>query len=154
LSKGKVSRGFSWKRDDVRSGLEARVREDLDERKIKYEYETVKISYIKKYCPSCGEAIQKGNYIPDFILGDKIDKTNLKGSVIVEVKGRFTAQDRKKHVSVRELNPDVDIRILFQRDQKIGKNSTTKYSTWCDKKGIIYAFGESVPEEWVEDSKI
>jgi ribosomal protein S26 len=142
LSKGKGLRTTYWKRDDVRSGLEARVREDLDERGIKYEYETVKLPYIKKYCPACGEAIQKGNYIPDFIIG----------SIIVEVKGRFTAQDRKKHISVRELNPDVDIRILFQRDQKIGKNSTTKYSTWCDKKGIVYAFGETVPEEWIQDS--
>jgi len=143
LSKEKVSRATYWDRREVRSGLEARVREDLDNRKIKYEYETVELPYIKEYCPSCKEPIKRGKYIPDFIIG----------SIIVEVKGRFTAQDRKKHVAVREMNPDVDIRILFQRDQKISKNSTTKYSTWCDKKGMVYAFGEVVPQEWIEDSK-
>lgn len=142
MSKGKASRSI-WSRQEVRSGLEARVRADLDERGIKYGYETLEIPYIKKYCPKCGEAIQKGKYIPDFEIGN----------LIVEVKGRFTAIDRKKHISVRELNPDLDIRILFQRDQKIGKNSTTKYSDWCDKKGIVYAIGEAVPEEWIEDSK-
>jgi hypothetical protein len=143
LSKEKVSRNTFWTRSAVRSGLEARVREDLDNRKIKYEYETVEIPYIKKCCPECSAIIQRGKYIPDFIIGN----------VVVEVKGRFTAQDRKKHVSVREMNPDVDIRILFQRDQKIAKNSATKYSDWCDKKGIVYAFGETVPQEWIEDSK-
>ena len=143
MSKGKVSKPTYWGRNEVRSGLEARVREDLDKRGIKYEYETVEIPYIKKCCPECGAIIQRGKYIPDFIIGN----------LVVEVKGRFTAQDRKKHVSVRELNPDVDIRILFQRDQKIAKNSTTKYSTWCDKQKIVYAFGETVPQEWIEDSK-
>lgn len=143
MTKRKTSKPFSWKRSEVRSGLEARVREDLDARGIKYEYETLELPYVKKYCPHCGEIIQKGTYIPDFIIG----------KLIVEVKGRFTAQDRKKHVSVHELHPDKDIRILFQRDQKLGKGSRTTYSEWCDKKGIIYAFGETIPESWIEESK-
>jgi Autographiviridae endonuclease I len=151
VRKGKISKDFTkknpkpftWKRSPVRSGLEARVIEDLENRKIKYEYETLDLPYVKKYCPSCGEPIQKGIYKPDFIIG----------SIIVEAKGRFTAADRKKHISVRELNPDADIRILFQRDQKLGKNSKTKYSEWCEGKGITYAIGEQVPEQWIRDSR-
>ena len=123
-----------------RSGLEGRVREDLDERGVKYEYETLKLPYVKQICPKCKEEIKMGTYIPDFILGN----------LIVEVKGRFTAEDRKKHVAVRKLNPERDIRILFQRDQKISKNSKTRYSDWCEAQGIIYAIGEAVPEEWLQ----
>lgn len=129
-----------WNRNSVRSGLEERVRKDLDERKIKYEYETLKLPYIKKICPHCGEVLQKGNYVPDFIIGN----------LIVEVKGRFTAEDRKKHKAVREMNPDRDIRILFQRDQKIAKNSKTKYSDWCLKNSIVFAFGENIPDSWIK----
>ena len=128
-----------WNKKPVRSGLEARVREDLDNRGIAYEYETLKLPYIKQVCPHCNEVLKKGNYLPDFIIG----------TLIVEAKGRFTSEDRKKHLAVKEMNPDRDIRILFQRDQKISKNSKTYYSNWCIKYNIPYAIGESVPEEWI-----
>lgn len=141
MSKGKKSVPSYWKRADVRSGLEERVRKDLDERKIEYEYETVKLPYIKQTCPHCGEIIKKGTYIPDFVIGD----------LICEVKGRFTSQDRAKHIGVKKMNPEKDIRILFQRDQKISKNSKTYYSDWCDKYEIPYAFGEAVPQSWLDN---
>ena len=127
----------------MRSGLEDRVRKDLDERKIVYEYETLKLPYTKRTCPKCGEIIAKGTYLPDFIIG----------TLIVEVKGRFTSEDRKKHISVKEMNPERDIRILFQRDQKLSKASKTRYSEWCIKNKILYAIGESVPQAWIEETK-
>jgi len=143
VSKGKKYAPTYWKRNEVRSGLEARVRKNLDECKIDYEYETLKLPYVKQVCPHCKEVIKKGNYIPDFIIGD----------LICEVKGRFTSEDRKKHLAVKEEHPDKIIKILFQRDQKISKNSKTYYSDWCDKYEIPYAFGETVPEEWLQDVK-
>lgn len=141
MNKGKGSAPFYWKRKDVRSGLESRVRQDLDSRNVTYEYETLELPYIKSVCPKCGEILKKGKYLPDFIIG----------TLICEVKGRFTSEDRKKHLSVKEMNPERDIRILFQRDQKLSKASKTRYSEWCTKHKIPYAIGETVPEDWVKD---
>lgn len=55
---------------------------------------------------------------------------------------------------VVEQNPDLDIRMLFMRDNKIAKNSKTRYSDWCKKRGIVYAVSElgEIPEDWVNDA--
>ena len=139
MPKGFGSKRTYWKRNEVRSGLEARVRKDLDDRGIIYEYETLKLPYIKMCCPKCKEPIKKGNYIPDFIIG----------SLILECKGRFDSTDRAKHKAVKEAHPDKDIRILFQRDQKLSKASKTMYSEWCTKNGIKWGIGEALPEDWL-----
>lgn len=52
---------------------------------------------------------------------------------------------------VIEQHPDLDIRLLFMRDNPIYKGSKTKYSTWCKERGIkfhVSANGE-VPDEWL-----
>lgn len=51
---------------------------------------------------------------------------------------------------VIEQNPDKDIRLLFMRDNFISKTSQTRYSTWCQKRGIKYhvSLNGSIPEEW------
>lgn len=141
MTRGQKSGPIFWKKKEVRSGLEERVRKDLDRRKVPYEYESLKIPYYKLVCNNCGHPVKKGNYIPDFIIG----------SVIVEAKGRFTAIDRAKHLAVHKLNPEIDLRILFQRNQKISKISKTHYTDWCETHNIQYAIGEKVPEEWVKD---
>jgi hypothetical protein len=122
----------------LRSGLEKRTAEYLDKNNVKYEYETLKILYT---VPAKGH-----KYTPDFIL---------ENGIIVECKGRFDAATRQKMSLVIEQNPDKDIRLLFMRDNTISKSSKTKYSDWCDKRGIKYhvsANGE-VPEEWINEVK-
>jgi hypothetical protein len=71
--------------------------------------------------------------------------------VYVESKGNFTAADRKKMKLVVEQNPGLDIRMLFQRDNKLQRNSKTKYSDWCRKNGIDFAVSPTghVPEGWL-----
>lgn len=118
-----------------RSWLEADVAQDLKKRKVKFSYETERIAFV--------EPAKTRTYKPDLILAD--------GNLIVEVKGRWTAHDRQKMAYVIEQNPDRDIRLLFHKDNTISKNSRTRYSGWCKKRGFKYAIGTSVPEEWIEE---
>jgi hypothetical protein len=57
---------------------------------------------------------------------------------------------------VFEQNPDLDIRFLFMRDNKISKNSKTRYSDWCKKRGIKYAVSEHghIPDEWLAEARV
>lgn len=131
-----------WKKDHkgltLRSGFEERTAKYLDSNKVKYEYETLVVDYVVP------ESTHK--YKPDFILPN---------GIIVECKGRFTPQDRKKMSLVIEQNPDKDIRLLFMLDNTLSKSSRTTYSSWCEKRGIkchVSKNGE-IPVEWIKEKK-
>lgn len=114
-----------------RSAFEAKIAADLLERGIEIRYEERKIFY---FIPE-----EKHIYTPDFILPS---------GVVLEIKGRWTLEDRKKIVLVKASNPSLDLRIVFQNPfNKITKGSKTTYADWCDKNGIIWASG-CIPEEW------
>jgi hypothetical protein len=74
--------------------------------------------------------------------------------ILIESKGRWTAEDRKKHLLVKQQHPELDIRIIFQSAKnKISKGSKTTYADFCNKHGIVWA-EKIVPENWyVETSK-
>jgi len=135
-----------WTRKDVRSGLEERVRNDLDKRGITYGYETEKLTYNKESCKNCGHIVSTGRYTPDFVL-----KLNSGHVMYLEIKGRFTSSDRVKMQRVSRDNPDKDIRLVFQRDQFIRKGSKTLYSQWSERNGFKYHIGETIPQEWIEE---
>lgn len=135
MSKRSVSRRSLWKREAVRSGLEARIKKQLEEDGIPFEYESVKLPYtITKH----------KKYTPDFIFPN---------GLYLEAKGRLTSESREKMIAVKEAHPDINLRILFQRDQPIRKGSKTLYSTWAEKCGFIWAVGEQIPEEWIKERK-
>lgn len=121
--------------DPYRSWLEADVAQDLKRRKLKFDYETERLAFV---VPA-----KTRMYKPDIIL--------FGGDLVVEVKGRWTAHDREKMAYVIEQHPDRDIRILFHKDNTISKNSKTRYSAWCEKRGIKYAIGTAVPQEWIDE---
>lgn len=115
-----------------RSGLEMTIDESLKERGIDGEYEQHIIEYVKP------ETHHK--YHPDF---------KLPNGIFVETKGRFLADDRKKHLLIKKQHPELDIRFLFQNSKsKISKGSKTTYGMWCDKHGFQYADKE-IPEDWL-----
>jgi hypothetical protein len=118
---------------NLRSGFEKKVAKYLEEKGVEFEYEADKIPYI---VPE-----SKHNYIPDFKLSN---------GIYVEAKGVFNAVQRKKLVHILESNPDKDIRILLMRDNYINRGSKTKYSTWCEKRGIKYHVSTAghIPEDW------
>lgn len=115
---------------EVRSGFEAKLLKQLKATKTKFGYESTKIKYV---VPE-----RVATYTPDFVL---------KNGIIIEAKGKFTSADRKKMILVRDQNPELDIRLVFMRDNKISKVSKTTYSMWSEKNGFDYAIGE-IPESW------
>lgn len=130
----------------MRSKFEVQISKELDDAGIKYEYESIQLQYqepLRKNlaeCADCGSTslLRTGWYTPDFILSN---------GIIIETKGRFTASDRRKMLAVIEAHPDERIVMLFMRDNKIHKNSTTYYSDWCMKHDIEYAIGHPL-KEW------
>ena len=119
-------------RNGYRSGLEEEVGADLAERGVEFEFEQLVVRY--------EVPVRRARYTPDFRL--------LRTGILVETKGRFTAADRRKHLQVRESNPDLDIRFVFQNpNAKLYKGSKTTYAQWCDRHGFIWA-AKRIPEEW------
>ena len=114
-----------------RSGLEMEIDESLKSRGIDGEYEQHIIQYTKPET--------KHKYHPDF---------KLPNGIFVETKGRFLADDRKKHLLIKKQHPELDIRFLFQNSKtKISKASKTTYADWCIKHGFQFADKE-IPTEW------
>lgn len=137
-----------YKGDTLRSGLELAVAELLTEHGITYQYENMRIPYLVKarggVCRECSSrnVAVKRDYTPDFFIPDT--------DVIIEVKGRLTAKDRKKHAAIHEQSPDNDIRLWFASNKRIFKGSPIRYTDWCEKLGIPYHVGlKEVPLSWL-----
>lgn len=118
----------------LRSGYERKIRKCLEQKEVDYTYESMVIEYT---VPE-----SKHKYVPDFILPN---------GVIVEGKGYWDAASRQKMARVIEQHPELDIRILFQRNNAINKKSKTHYSDWCSKRRIKFAISPQglIPEEWL-----
>lgn len=126
------------KRIVMRSGFEKKIASYLKDNEVVYEYEPFAIKYV---VPS-----KKKSYTPDF---------RLPNGVIVEGKGKFDHEAREKMALVIEQHPELDIRMLFMRNNYINKKSKTRYSDWCDKRGIKWAVSQNghIPVEWLESSQ-
>lgn len=119
------------KRKGYRSGLEVTVQKQLNDANINSEYESIKIEW---------EDLAYRKYTPDFILPN---------GIIIETKGLFTAQDRRKHILIKTQHPELDIRFIFTNcKKKLNKRSTTTYAKWCEKHKFLYAT-KIIPEEWL-----
>ena len=54
-------------------------------------------------------------------------------------------------LAVKECNPDLDIRMIFQRPfNKIYKGSKTTYAMWCEKHDILWSSYQNIPESWLK----
>jgi len=117
-----------------RCGFEHKVADQLKESKTKFEYETTVINYIKP------ETQHK--YTVDFTLPN---------GILVETKGRWVLEDRKKHLLIKKQYPKLDIRIVFQNPNgKIRKGSKTTYADFCEKHGIVWA-GKEILTDWLSE---
>lgn len=116
-----------------RSGLEKVVAEFLKQNKKNFRYEDLKIEW---------KDLRYRTYTPDFILDN---------GIIVETKGIFDNEDRRKHLAVREQHPELDIRLVFSNAKaKLYKGSKTTYAMWCEKNGFLYSH-RVIPPDWLEE---
>lgn len=121
-----------------RSGLEEKTAKQIKESGLEVLFETERVAY--QWPP------RASTYTPDFKLPCK------GGFFYLESKGRFTVQDRSKHLLIKEQCPDIEIRFVFSNaNAKLYKGSKTTYAMWCDKHGFIWA-NKVIPEEWLEES--
>lgn len=117
-----------------RSGLEETVADQLDSFGVPYTYEKTKVSYVTP-------AVEH-KYTPDFVLSN---------GIIIETKGRFLTEDRKKHLLIKQQHPELDIRFVFTRSKTtISKQSKTTYADWCTKNGFQFA-DKTVPVPWLSE---
>jgi hypothetical protein len=131
----KVSPALAAKLKGFRSGLEDKVADELKAGGHKFEYEKLKIAYVKP--------ARKANYTPDFVI--------LGNGVIIETKGRFLTEDRQKHLLVKDQHPSLDIRFVFSSSKtRISKTSKTTYGMWCETHGFQYA-DKSIPTAWLHE---
>ena len=113
-----------------RSKLEERVADLMVELGVKYEYESTKVPYVIQH-----------SYTPDFLLPN---------GVYLECKGYWEPEDRRKIKAVKELNPDMDLRMVFQAPfNTISKKSKTTYAQWCEKLNIPWTSYANIPLDWL-----
>ena len=118
------------KTSKYRSGLEEQVADLLSELGISYEYESKKISYVIQH-----------HYTPDFILPNH---------VVLECKGYWDAQDRRKIKTIKKDNPAIDLRMVFQAPYNtISKKSMTTYAKWCENLDIPWTSFHYIPLDWL-----
>ena len=119
-------------KEGYRSGLEEDTARYLTERGIWYTYEEKKLKWVD---------LRHRSYTPDFILHN---------GIVVETKGRFTNDDRRKHIAIKDQYPDLDLRFVFTNSRaKLYKGSKTTYADWCKKHGFLYA-DKLIPDDWLE----
>jgi len=115
--------------DAYRSKLERGMGRLLEDEGVPFSYEPTRIKYKKDH-----------TYLPDFYIESK--------GYYIETKGRFLPSDRAKHLLIKEQNPDVEIRFVFQNpNARLSKKSKTTYSQWCEKHGYLWS-GKKVPRSW------
>ena len=113
-----------------KSGLEQKVSDLLCELGVDYEYEGQSFPYTIQHL-----------YTPDFILPN---------GVVLETKGYWRPEDRRKVKQVITENPEIDLRMVFQDPyKKISKKSKTTYSKWCQRYGIKWCAFHAIPIDWL-----
>lgn len=119
-----------------RSGLEDKLAKQLESKGVKVMYEEWSIPYV---VPASNH-----RYTPDLILPN---------GIIIEAKGLWESDDRKKHLLIREQMPELDIRFIFSSSRtKLYKGSPTSYGEFCEKHGIKFA-DKLIPLEWLKEPK-
>lgn len=117
-----------------RSGLEEKIAAQLEAAGIPVAFEQYHLKYVVPQ--------REAKYTPDFVL---------KNGIIVESKGIFDVEDRKKHLLIREQHPELDIRLVFSSSRaKIYKGSKTTYAEWCEKHDFQFA-DKLIPSAWLRE---
>lgn len=112
-----------------RSKFEASVAASLKQRGLAFGYESLPLPYTISAV-----------YTPDFVLPN---------GVIVETKGLFDSDDRRKMAAVKAQHPDLDIRLCFMKaDVKLSRAPRSlTYWQWAERHGFLWCEG-NIPTTW------
>jgi hypothetical protein len=134
-----VSKGPLYLAARYRSGLEQRVAKQLREEGVAVDFESHRVPYLVPQ--------REAKYLPDF--------HHKPTGIILEAKGWFkTASERQKYIHVRNSNPGIDIRFVFQNARKpIYKGSKTTYAKWATDHDFKWSDKGLVPAAWVNEMK-
>ena len=120
-----------------RSKSERITNDFLKNKRVSFQFEPYFIKYMW---------VENKKYLPDFVLDN---------GIVLEVKGRFTLDDRKKHLFLRKSNPDLDVRFVFNNpNSKLYKGAKSTYANWCSKHGFLFCkLSDGIPEGWISGKK-
>jgi predicted nuclease of restriction endonuclease-like RecB superfamily len=123
------------KTPNFKSKFEQTVATELQELLGNIDYEPDKIHFV--------QPAKKRFYLPDF---------KLRKDTYIECKGKWTADDRAKHVWIREQHPEITVYMLFQNaNVRLTKRSKTTYGDWATKNNMVWAdYRQGIPKEWYE----
>ena len=123
---------------EYKSNSEYEAAQQLHKLKIAFEYEKDTLPY--EWC-------EEKKYTPDFCLPN---------GVVLEVKGRFMAEDRKKHLFIKSQYPDIDIRFVFDNpSRQLYKGGKMTYADWCNKYGYTFCkLSAGIPKEWLDNANV
>lgn len=128
-----MSRKPNHRAKAYRSGLEDQTAAFLQSLQKEVRYEALKIEW---------EDLRYRTYTPDFVLDN---------GIIIETKGLFDNDDRRKHVAIKEQHPELDIRFVFSNaNAKLYKGAKSRYFEWCEKNGFLWA-NRVIPQEWLTE---
>lgn len=131
MARKSVYRGHN--RSAYRSRLEDAHVAFLQQHQNELRYEKLKIEW---------EDLKYRKYTPDFQLDN---------GIIIESKGFFDADDRRKHLCVRKQHPELDIRFVFDNAHaKLNKGSLSTYADWCNDNDFKWSH-KVIPMEWLEE---
>jgi|TARA_R110000868_G_scaffold232665_1_gene486228 hypothetical protein len=119
-----------------RSGSEKKTGDLLESINVPFSFEPHYIEYTW---------LEYKKYLPDFLLPN---------GILLEVKGRFKLEDRKKHLFIRKHHPDIDIRFVFDNPNgKLNKGAKSSYADWCIKNGFLFCKNSDhqIIEEWANE---
>lgn len=120
-------------RGAYRSGLEDGLAEFLEGVQQEVRYEKLKIEW---------EDLKYRLYTPDYELDN---------GIIIEAKGLFTPDDRRKHLEIKKQHPELDIRFVFSNAKaKLNKGAKTRYFEWCEKNNFLWSH-RIIPKEWLQE---
>lgn len=103
-----------------------------------------------EYEPERLPYVIESDYIPDFVI-TKRDGTK----IYIEAKGLgklggFDDLARRKMSIIRTTYPELDIRIVFQKDGVLKRGMKMRASDWALKNNYPCAFG-AIPEGWFDE---
>lgn len=120
-----------------RSKLELRFEDILKDFEVNYDYEVTKIPYT----------------VPESKHTYTVDWTLLNG-LLIETKGYLSDhRERYKYVLLKEQNPDLDLRFVFDNPNKLCGGTKMTHGAWATKYNFKWCSIKDVDQiqAWVKE---